>query len=945
MAIQDDFTIFPDSKVIRHDATKSTVYSAVAFYSFLQDVFDEPGFLSYEIPIRFNTPTSFTMLNGWFLDDGDGSNVLQFLTAGGIDTLGYATISDSVLMIDLTYGTASFSSGDLDKTVRADAVSIGPLLSFKENYPDGSSARIWVRDTSGSSLSTVPGQLIDVLNGDGDYTTSLYSQIGDNIYHNLFTIAAFTGSPNPQLYVYQNHPVDSARVRLAEWSAFTNWDRDASGIDILVTTQLGGNLIDGGNITTFVRQTADTFTFVESTLTTSGRTPVATETAADEVNITEGEFYLLYESSDSGSFTAGDVITDVPLGTIDTDLQAPTWYAEVAVVTEFADTTTGILEIRSVRGNIPNEVNIYVGSTLEGVTNGTPGDTRFIWDTEPDPPDDTSVGTVATGLGGTTPKRVVRGFDLGENYLILQDDPTGITGTNRDDYYKDFSAAEQVTANNMDVTLTAAASTTLISGFNDVTVSHINGTIIVAVGSVFTLGERVTWNSGASEAIFIQDNSNTITLGNVTALDEPDSSDTILGDISASGQAASTDFAATRKNLESFNFSLQSAFNYAVFIEGGTIYNAGRSLTDIYAYLQYYLRDGQSIADRIIYTSDGDVTTETAAEEYIKARATYIATKAAPYGTLAGGVFFGAQGVWLEGMAAADNNNIKLTDDTGVLRESFTAVTITVSNTRADDRVAIFLESGTTELPNKTQYTSHATLNTLGRGFFDQNAASPGPGFPNDTPTSGTFVVVDNQVNKQHRYTFASFVNTGGSGDDGIFTLTTEITGTSDGVTASQTLEDDGFSFTGAGVIIGDIIHKTSGTLGFAYVTGNSTSRGDADTDVIQTTLLEDTHTTIVAATTWTSGDTYALYSLVKTYDGFDTFFIPYMDEIEDTGTDGSPGSIAVSLTFVVDREIILEVRNVEAATEIVPFKTTGQITSTGYTQGVIRNEDTVFTP
>ena len=86
MAIQNDFTIYPDSKVIRH-TSGTTVYSAVAFYSYLQDWADEPGHLTYENPIRFNTPTSFTMLNGWFLDDGDGSNILQYLTGGGIDTL------------------------------------------------------------------------------------------------------------------------------------------------------------------------------------------------------------------------------------------------------------------------------------------------------------------------------------------------------------------------------------------------------------------------------------------------------------------------------------------------------------------------------------------------------------------------------------------------------------------------------------------------------------------------------------------------------------------------------------------------------------------------------------------------------------------------------------------------------------------------------------------
>ena len=102
MAIQNDFTIYPKTKVIRH-TSGTTVYSAVAFYSYLMTTFDEPGYLTYETPIKFNTPTSFTMINRWFLDNGDGSNILQYLTGGGIDTSGYdiVTSDDPIYMLDV----------------------------------------------------------------------------------------------------------------------------------------------------------------------------------------------------------------------------------------------------------------------------------------------------------------------------------------------------------------------------------------------------------------------------------------------------------------------------------------------------------------------------------------------------------------------------------------------------------------------------------------------------------------------------------------------------------------------------------------------------------------------------------------------------------------------------------------------------------------------------
>ena len=79
MAIADDWNIDYTSKTIRH-ISGTTVYSAVEFYSYLMDTFDEPGNLTYEIPIKSTSPTSFTMLNGWSLDNSDKSNSLEYIS-------------------------------------------------------------------------------------------------------------------------------------------------------------------------------------------------------------------------------------------------------------------------------------------------------------------------------------------------------------------------------------------------------------------------------------------------------------------------------------------------------------------------------------------------------------------------------------------------------------------------------------------------------------------------------------------------------------------------------------------------------------------------------------------------------------------------------------------------------------------------------------------------
>lgn len=927
MAIQNDFTIYPKSKTIRH-TSGTTVYSAVAFYSYLMTTFDEPGYLTYETPIRFNTPTSFTMINGWFLDNGDGSNILQYLTGGGIDTSGYATIADPVYMMDLT-STTDFTSADLGASVMVadDGVDVGPLLAYKNDYPTANRARIWVRDTRGSPAAIAASSAITTTgtgNGPGAGTVDATGSVsGDEIYHNLFTIASFPTDVNPQVYVYQRHPVTgggyNVRVRVAEWSAFTNWDRGS--IDILLPVKLGGSLIDSGSIKSFVRQTGDSYTFVESTLDTSGRTPIATETSPDEVNITKGEHYLLFDGSDAGSFAADDVISDV-------DLSAgipPTWYAEVVDVTFFSGNASGVLTLRSLRGDITDNDNIYVNNVIEGVANGTPGDTYISWTSGTAP---STPGQVLTG-GTSGAKRLQRGVDATAKKVVAQDNPTGVTGTARDAYYKDFSNGETVTGATTGSVVLDAASTTLISGYNDITIAHMNGTVTVSniANGPLILGEKLTYNAGADSAILIYADSlsapTTLMLGNVGTT-EPDAADTFTFQLS--GATLDCDSGLTDDNTQNFEFTLQSTGAlYSVFIEGGSIYNTGRSLSDIYAYLQYYLRDGQDSSYRVIYTSTGSAITQVAAEEYIKAVSSYSATKPAPFGTLAGTTFFGAQGVWLQGMRSADNNNIKFTDHAGVLQEPDPSIDLVISNTRAGDRIAVYLENGSTTLPDKAQYTSHNTNNVQSDSTFDRDSGT----FPIDTPASGTFIVVDTSATEEHRYRYTSW-------SSNTLTLPTERTGTATSGSDSQTLVASAATFTTWGIQIGDIIRRTNNEGGWAYVTSV-----DSETQI--TTTLFNAGITAGWDETATA-DTFEMLSLVATYNNTDTFFIPYMDFREDTGSDGTPGSQTVTVLYLQNREVIIEVRNVEAATQIVPFKTTGTITSSGLTQSVIRNEDTVFT-
>lgn len=84
---------------------------------------------------------------------------------------------------------------------------------------------------------------------------------------------------------------------------------------------------------------------------------------------------------------------------------------------------------------------------------------------------------------------------------------------------------------------------------------------------------------------------------------------------------------------------------------------SGETLSDTYEYLKYIVRYGSS-GDT--YTVQGD-----AGQEYRNASGfTWSDVKVAPFGTFAGGKFFGARGVWIENMAGADITNYQLKDST-----------------------------------------------------------------------------------------------------------------------------------------------------------------------------------------------------------------------------------------------------------------------------------------
>ena len=163
------------------------------------------------------------------------------------------------------------------------------------------------------------------------------------------------------------------------------------------------------------------------------------------------------------------------------------------------------------------------------------------------------------------------------------------------------------------------------------------------VSGPFTLGETITQTgSGATGKYIYVDDSDVLYI--------EETSGTFNGTGLLSGASASYTPTGTSVQTE-LDLDMNNGAGvqpYNCFVDCG-----GRSVTQVYQSLKYQTAHNSS------FTLNGDE-----GEEYISCvPATYTAVKKAPFGTLAGGTFFGARGVWLHDYLAAnfsliDANNL-----------------------------------------------------------------------------------------------------------------------------------------------------------------------------------------------------------------------------------------------------------------------------------------------
>src|SRR3989344_3718146 len=101
--ISDDFTIDYVNKRVYH-SSGTTIYTVNELYSYLMDTFDELAQMDDTIPMSAQTPTEYTLINGWFMDDTS----FKYLKTGAVQTNGWTSGGIRIKPYDATGAGTAF---------------------------------------------------------------------------------------------------------------------------------------------------------------------------------------------------------------------------------------------------------------------------------------------------------------------------------------------------------------------------------------------------------------------------------------------------------------------------------------------------------------------------------------------------------------------------------------------------------------------------------------------------------------------------------------------------------------------------------------------------------------------------------------------------------------------------------------------------------------------
>ena len=304
------------------------------------------------------------------------------------------------------------------------------------------------------------------------------------------------------------------------------------------------------------------------------------------------------------------------------------------------------------------------------------------------------------------------------------------------------------------------------------------------------------------------------------------------------------------------------------------------------------------------------------AGNYIPASGTTVSTitpiSECPFGTLAGGIFFGSVGVLISDYKSSEENYFQLKDSNGVTRSRPTSTSMTVSNVAPYDWVGVYRLLSQGGNINKTEYSA-AGGETPGDSTLDVSGS-----VTVDTPgktAGGRLVLIDaSENNAEYILRYSSW-----SGSQFILA---NFADTAEAGTNSTTIVAVGaFSSSEVGDLIYNVTRDEVSYI--SEVTSN---------DEVQL----DPNYPIVGQTT---GDSFEVNAVPITVTSSDYIFVPIILTFVTSGT-----TVSASMVFVSPIYGRTRVRNTSGASvKIEPFTSEVTIPATGGETVAVRNPDTVY--
>ena len=238
----------------------------------------------------------------------------------------------------------------------------------------------------------------------------------------------------------------------------------------------------------------------------------------------------------------------------------------------------------------------------------------------------------------------------------------------------------------------------------------------------------------------------------------------------------------------------------------------GRRLSDVYEVTKYWTSENTSTILEV--DSDGNAIN---GEAYRYARASYgTEVVSAPFGTFAGGKFFGAQGVYFINLHADDAQAFQLIDDSGASRIPPNYQAFSMGGVEAGWTVTVYESTGASStVVDKEQQNLKTGANTLNELEVDTT-------IPSSTPSVGTIIVVDDNGDElAYAYTSysgkvysVSVAATTYSGDQFCYVPYLYATASGTSVSETTTINSADINVVGRARKAGYIPYEAAGTFG-----------------------------------------------------------------------------------------------------------------------------------